>query len=163
MWLSINTGTRWMLWNHSNKWATGALKRSSEMKYFRYTWLLLIHLSCTSHKALGCLCHEYLLYSTCLCLINFQRDQIIIRSVSTDNSCKRKVASFRGCSHLQFLDRCSMLKWRGKAWEIKSHAWRQVDMRVDMKGGRCLVKNLEVLLVQTITFEKTPSIQLIFW
>ena len=34
--------------------------------------------------------------------------------MSTDNSCKRKVASFPGCSHLQFLDRLQYAKMEGK-------------------------------------------------
>ena len=43
-----------------------------------------------------------------------------------------ELASFPGHSHLQFLITCSMQKRRGKAWEKKSRAWRQVDMRVDI-------------------------------
>ena len=42
------------------------------------------------------------------------------------------VASFPGHFCLQFLITCSMQKRRGKAWEKKSRAWRQVDMRVDI-------------------------------
>ena len=35
----------------------------------------------------------------------------------------------------QFLIAYCMQKRRGKAWEKESHAWRQVDMRVDMRGA----------------------------
>jgi len=45
------------------------------------------------------------------------------------------IAAFPGRSRLQFLITCSMQKWRGKAWEKESHAWCQVDMRVDMRGA----------------------------
>ena len=45
------------------------------------------------------------------------------------------LASFPGRSCLQFLIACSIQKQRGKVWEKESHAWCQVDMRVDVKGA----------------------------
>jgi len=33
-----------------------------------------------------------------------------------------QLASFSDCSCLQFLITCCMQKWKGKAWEIQSHA-----------------------------------------
>ena len=45
------------------------------------------------------------------------------------------LASFPGCSRLQFLITCNMQKRRAKAWEKESRGWRQVDVRVDMRGA----------------------------
>ena len=53
------------------------------------------------------------------------------------------IASFPGRSRLQFLITCSMQKWRGKAWEKESLAWRR------HAGGHCPIKNVEVLLVKS--------------
>ena len=40
------------------------------------------------------------------------------------------IASFPGCSHLQYLIACSTRIWRAKAWEIRSHSVTH--------GGLCL-------------------------
>ena len=45
------------------------------------------------------------------------------------------LASFPGCSYLQFLIAYCMQKRRGKVWEKESCVWRQVDMRVDTRGA----------------------------
>ena len=45
------------------------------------------------------------------------------------------LASFPGHSHLQYLIACSMQIWRGKAWEIWSHAMTSGRQRVDTWGA----------------------------
>jgi len=48
--------------------------------------------------------------------------------------CHRKLASFPGHSHLQYLIACSMRIWRGKAWNIWPRAMMSGRQRIDTQG-----------------------------
>ena len=69
------------------------------------------------------------------------------------------IALFPGCSRLQFLIICSMQTWRGKAWEIESCAWRQVDV-TGVVPNRCNSQTLS--WYQPRVYQTTSCIDAVF-